>query len=64
VSELVEKLADAVAARDYGAVDDLWLELLEAETLPVDELAPLLERSPRRAKGRGRWTSCSPWCRS
>ena len=51
MSELVEKLADAVAARDYGAVDDLWLELLEAETLPVDELAPLLERLAAAGEG-------------
>jgi len=51
VSELVEKLAGAVAARDYGAVDDLWLELLEAETVPADELAPLLERLASAGEG-------------
>jgi len=41
-SGVVARLAKAAARKDYGAVESLWLELLEAEALPADELARVL----------------------
>ncbi|HUT36197.1 MAG TPA: GreA/GreB family elongation factor [Planctomycetota bacterium] len=44
MSGIVEQLAAAVARADYGAVESLWLELLEAEALPAEDLARVLRR--------------------
>jgi len=42
VSEIVTQLAEAAAKRDFGAVETLWFELLDAETVPADDLARVL----------------------
>ncbi len=42
-SGVVARLAKAAARKDYGTVESLWLELLEAEALPADGLARVLE---------------------
>jgi transcription elongation GreA/GreB family factor len=42
VSEILNRLTDAVARRDFGVVEDLWLELLEAPAIPAEELARLV----------------------
>ncbi len=44
MSEIVEKLSNAIERRDYETAENLWLELLEAEQVPGDALVPLLER--------------------
>ena len=42
MSAIDEQLANAVARRDYKTVENLWLELLEAESLPAESLARTL----------------------
>ena len=42
MSEILGKLTDAVALRRYDVVDDLWLELLDAESIPADDLGGLI----------------------
>jgi len=42
VSEIVDRLAAAIARKDYGAVESVWLELLEAEAVPAEALGGLL----------------------
>lgn len=44
VSEIVAQLTAAIEARDYGTLETLWLELLEAESIPGEDLARLLRR--------------------
>jgi len=42
VSAIDQQIADAVARRDYEAVENLWLELLEADPIPAERLGELL----------------------
>jgi len=51
VNDLVEKLSATVRGANYDALDDLWLELLEADEIPADALAGVLGQL--RAAGQG-----------
>ncbi|HPD17615.1 MAG TPA: GreA/GreB family elongation factor [Planctomycetota bacterium] len=42
MSEILEQLTQAIEQRRYDALENLWLELLDAETIPAEALARLL----------------------
>ncbi|MBM4036274.1 MAG: hypothetical protein FJ291_31445 [Planctomycetes bacterium] len=44
MSETVEKLSRAASAKDYGTLEGLWLELLDAEAVPAEDLAKVVRR--------------------
>ncbi|MFW6162074.1 MAG: GreA/GreB family elongation factor [Planctomycetota bacterium] len=50
MSDLLDRLSDAIDAGRYRQVDDLWLEWLEAEEVPAEALAPLVERLAERGE--------------
>ncbi|MFP4058340.1 MAG: GreA/GreB family elongation factor [Candidatus Brocadiia bacterium] len=47
----VEQLAAAADRRDFDALEDLWLELLEADSVPANELEGLLARLAAGGQG-------------
>jgi len=42
VNPLAQRLADALAQSDFATLENLWLELFEADAIPADALARLL----------------------
>jgi len=51
VSEILDKITDAVASGNYGTVDDLWLELLNVDPIPADDLAGLITQLVAAGQG-------------
>ena len=48
---IVDQIANAVAEGDFGRVEDLWLELLEADPIPAEALAGPLAQLAERGEG-------------
>jgi len=44
VNPLVQQFSEAIGRRDVQQFENLWLELLEAESIPADDLATLITR--------------------
>jgi len=44
VGSIDEQLAEALAREDYDALENAWLELMEAERIPGERLAEVIER--------------------
>jgi len=44
VGSIEERLAEALSREDYDALENAWLELMEAERIPGERLAKVIER--------------------